>query len=58
LPLVLTNAPSTLTVQAAAGGNTASGTASFGGMDVTAAGEVSVSRPGSGTPYTPGAHTS
>jgi len=56
LPLVLTNAPSTLTVQAAAGGNTASVLVSFDGMDITAPGEAPVSCAGPGTPYTAGAH--
>jgi len=52
----LDNAPSPLTVQAAAGGNTASVIVSFDGMDITAPGEAPVSCAGPGTPYTAGAH--
>ncbi len=53
----LDNAPTTLSVQAAAGGNTASVTATFNGMDISAPREAPLSCTGPGTPYTPTAHT-
>jgi hypothetical protein len=52
----LDDAPTTLQVHAAAGGNEASVTALFGGMDITAPGEEPLSCPGPGTAYTSGAH--
>jgi hypothetical protein len=51
----LDNAPKTLTVNAAAGGNEASVSATFAGMDITAPGEAPLSCTGNGTPYTSGA---
>ncbi len=53
----LDNAPTTLSVQAAAGGNAASVTATFNGMDISAPGEAPLSCTGPGTRYTPTAHT-
>lgn len=53
----LDNAPTTLQVHAAAGGNEASVTATFQGMDVNAPGEPQLSCAGPGTPYTAGART-
>ena len=51
----LDRAPTTLTVNAAAGGNNASVTATFGGMDITAPSERPLTCDGPGTPYTAGA---
>jgi hypothetical protein len=48
--------PKTLTVHAAAGGNEATVNVTFDGMDIIATGELPKSCPGTGTPYTPGAH--
>jgi hypothetical protein len=49
--------PTTLTVNAAAGGNTATVTVTFDGMEITAPGEEPLSCADTGTPYTPGAHS-
>jgi hypothetical protein len=51
----LDSAPTTLTVNAAAGGNEATVTARFGGMTITAPGESPLSCDGPGTRYTAGA---
>jgi hypothetical protein len=48
--------PKTLTVRAAAAGSEATVTVTFDGMEITAPGELAKSCPGTGTPYTPGAH--
>jgi len=53
----LDNAPTTLRVNAAAGGNEASVIAAFGGMEITAPSETPLNCDGPGTPYTAGAHT-
>jgi hypothetical protein len=53
----LDNAPATLQVHAAAGGNEATVTATFAGMDITAPGEAPLSCAGSGVAYTSGAQT-
>ena len=53
----LDRAPTTLTVNAAAGGNNASVTATFGGMDITAPSERPLTCDGPGTPYAAGADT-
>jgi hypothetical protein len=50
----LNNAPTTLNVHAAAGGNQASVTVTFGGMDITAPGEAPLSCAGPGIPYAAG----
>jgi hypothetical protein len=52
----LNEAPTTLSVHAAAGGNEASVTAMFGGMDISAPGEATLSCAGPGTPYAASAH--
>jgi hypothetical protein len=51
----LDNSPTTLTVNAAAGGNQASVIVTFAGMDISAPGEAPLSCAGPGTPYTPAA---
>jgi hypothetical protein len=53
--LWLDNAPTILTVHARAGGNEASVTATFHGMDINAHGERTLRCPGTGTPYSRGA---
>lgn len=53
----LDNAPTILTVHARAGGNVASVTATFHGMDITAPGERTLKCTGTGTPYSSGAAT-
>jgi hypothetical protein len=51
----LDSPPTTLTVNAAAGGNQASVTVTFAGMDITADGEEPLHCKDAGTPYAPGA---